>query len=176
MQSMNVATGGTMYQDIPTEIYKLNYVEDVFDLGPEQNHRNYWRNLTADKQLMGNSFHKIRFHKHHHFFDKLLSGSNLTPSVYSSHHQAVKDIGQGFQVIATSMDGKVVEIMAHKIYKNVFGVQFHPESYSLYSKGGDEYKVAPNDTILISHSELLREKKSVHFHRKFWQNFGEFFD
>lgn len=41
MQTMNVATGGTLIQDIPSEIYKLQYVEDVLKLDPARLHRNY---------------------------------------------------------------------------------------------------------------------------------------
>ncbi|MEZ4908152.1 MAG: gamma-glutamyl-gamma-aminobutyrate hydrolase family protein [Saprospiraceae bacterium] len=45
--------------------------------------------------------------------------------VVSSHHQAVKNIGKGLDIVATSMDGKSL-MLIHKKYRNVIGVQFHP--------------------------------------------------
>ncbi len=48
------------------------------------------------------------------------------PSVYSNHHQAVKDVGKNLKVIARSEDG-VVEAMER--IDDGFGlfVQWHPE-------------------------------------------------
>ena len=173
MQTMNVGTGGTMYQDIPTEIYQVQYMEDILVLDPDQQHRNYWWHLSADELVMRNSFHRIKFNKQHHFFDKLIANSLSTPTVYSSHHQAIKNIGQGFQIIATSMDGKIAEVIVHKKYKNVFGVQFHPEFSKLYFNCGDEYKLTPKDTVLVSPNQVLKEKNSLSFHKRFWYYFAE---
>ncbi|MFW5721009.1 MAG: gamma-glutamyl-gamma-aminobutyrate hydrolase family protein [Bacteroidota bacterium] len=41
MQTMNVAAGGNLIQDIPSEVYKLHYVEDVLMQANNQQHRNY---------------------------------------------------------------------------------------------------------------------------------------
>ncbi len=41
MQTMNVATGGTMIQDIPTEVYGVWTAEEILEMPPDQVHRNY---------------------------------------------------------------------------------------------------------------------------------------
>ncbi len=38
LQSLNVATGGTLIQDIPTEVYGQKTVEEVLAAGPDQVH------------------------------------------------------------------------------------------------------------------------------------------
>lgn len=47
-------------------------------------------------------------------------------SINSFHHQAVKECGQGLEIIATAFDGKTVEAIQHKELP-VYGVQWHPE-------------------------------------------------
>ena len=46
--------------------------------------------------------------------------------VNSFHHQAVKDTGEKFRVVAKSSDG-IVEAMESSEYKSIIGVQWHPE-------------------------------------------------
>ena len=46
--------------------------------------------------------------------------------VNSFHHQAVKDTGDKFRVVAKSSDG-IVEAMESSEYKSIIGVQWHPE-------------------------------------------------
>jgi putative glutamine amidotransferase len=92
---------------------------------------------------------------------------NLEPLVYSSHHQAVKQVGKGIEVTALSPDGKVVEGIAHSHYQNVFAVQFHPEVPSLY-KNHQKLKFSPSDRPETLHS--LMDRKSLMFHRKYWQH------
>jgi len=173
MQSMNVATGGSMFQDIPSDIYGLKYVEDVLDLEINQRHRNYWRNLSTDNNLNGHNFHKISLSENQFFTNRMKIKNQ--PFVLSSHHQAVKDLGKEFAVAATSLDGKVVEAIAHKQYENVLGVQFHPESITLYSPNENKYKFAPNDTLLISEHDLIKEKGGLKFHQEFWKYFSSLF-
>ena len=46
--------------------------------------------------------------------------------VNSFHHQAVKEAGEKFRVVATSADG-IVEAMESEEFKSILGVQWHPE-------------------------------------------------
>jgi len=175
MQSINVATGGDMYQDIPSDIYNINYVEDVLKLDINKMHRNYWRNIDTDNTLNWHNFHKIKFVSNKLFVDKFKLKSDYQPMVCSSHHQAIKNLGQEIQVEATSLDGKVIEAISHKKYKNVFGVQFHPEFYYLYDLDSKKMKMKPSDTELITEHEILKKHKSFDFHKKYWQFFSELF-
>jgi len=175
MQSMNVATGGSMYQDIPSNIYDIEYVEDVLMLDPNKIHKNYWQNIKPDNQMIWSNFHKIKPVRDHHFFDDKIWDENPSPIVYSSHHQAIKYPGLNISVIATSLDGKVPEIIIHNKYDNVFGVQFHPEVSSLYQENGDQYKWTPNDSTRKSYNTFLRDNKSFSFHTLLWEKIGKLF-
>lgn len=172
MQTMNIATGGTLYQDVPQDIYQLRFVEDVIDLGYEYMHKNYWYNLYPDSEILWANFHHIQFLPETSLLEELEIDENMQPQVYSSHHQAVKDLGKGLQIIATSLDGKVVEIIAHEKYKNVLGVQFHPEVWSIYDPEGPKYKQTPGDSVSLNYYERFEKEKSLGFHLKFWQHFS----
>jgi len=175
MQSINVAAGGSMYQDIPIEIYGLNYVEDVLTLNKDQQHLNYWQKLHPDNQMIWANFHPIKPIQDHHFFDSNFWLENPAPHVYSSHHQAVKDLGKYLETIATSIDDKVVEIIAHKKYRNVIGVQFHPEVSSIYDPEGKKYYWSPEDTTQMSYYTYLQNTKSLKFHQDFWAKISKIF-
>jgi len=176
MQTINIATGGTLYQDIPADVYKLKYVEDVIALGKDRHHKNPWRELYPRSGLMGINFHRIKCNGIYPFTDDYLLSDNKNPVILSSHHQAVKDPGKGFKVAGTSMDGKVIEVIVHSEYKNVIGVQFHPESRSLYQTNGTrDSKVTPDDTEAFTNNEILRKENSLSFHKKLWKHFGKMF-
>jgi len=175
MQSINVATGGSMYQDIPSDIYNKKYIEDVLLLNPDQLHQNYWQNLNPDNHMIWSNFHRIKQIKNHHFFDDILWQSNPTPCVYSSHHQAVKEPGRNIEIIAVSLDDKVPEIITHQRYRNVIGVQFHPEVSSLYHEDGESYKWFPDDSVRKSYYTYLQENNSLIFHLNLWEKIGNLF-
>lgn len=102
MQLLNCHFGGTLYQDI------FSQVPDVIGhLSPTTNY-----DFTHGIKLEEDGFLYEIFEK-----DTLL--------VNSTHHQAVKDVGKGFKVIAKSADG-IIEGMENR-EKKIFAVQFHPE-------------------------------------------------
>jgi len=169
MQTMNVATGGTMIQDIPTQIYGLNFAEDVINQDVNKRHRNYYRVLSIDNTLLSGSFHQIHFLKES--FLKSFSKEQILPVVYSNHHQAIKTLGKGFEKIATSLDEKVPEAIQHKKFDNVKGVQFHPEAKFLYEESA-RFKLHPGDTIHTTGREMLEEGVSMDFHVNFWEDFS----
>ncbi len=172
MQTMNVATGGTMYQDIPSEIYKLRYVEDYIALEEGKRHDNYWSKLEPHENLFWCHFQPIRFAPAGFFVREMKLGAQEHPRVCSSHHQAVKKLGRGLQIAATSLDGKVVEALTHARFRNVLGVQFHPEPYAIYHEIGSGSKLTPADTVLVTLHEYLKQMGSLDFHQKFWRQFS----
>jgi len=96
MQFTNVVSGGSLVQDIPSQV------------GTTVNHREYHQvKIDADSSLA-----------------KILGATEA--SVYSNHHQAVKEVGGNLKVIARSEDG-VVEAMER--IDGGFGlfIQWHPE-------------------------------------------------
>ncbi len=170
MQTMNVATGGTLIQDIPAEIYGANSPEETLQIGRFNLHRNYWQEVSEDTLLMGINLHTIKF-TDNPFFGKAVNVSKRgEPRVYSSHHQAAEKLGLGLEVTALSPDGKIVEGLAHQRYPNVFAVQFHPEVPGLYE---DLYlrKFHPDDTPM-SYNDIIG-KQSVKFHQKYWQHISQ---
>jgi putative glutamine amidotransferase len=165
MQTLNVATGGTLIQDIPSEVYGAQTPKEVIKLGRKNLHRNYWQKVVPDSLLMGANLHTIQFTDHPFFTKRVKAKKRWKPRIYSSHHQAVEKLGKGLQVTALSPDGKIIEGLAHKKYPHVFAVQFHPEVTALYE---DVFvrKFTPEDKPMSYHKII--GKKSVKFHRKYW--------
>ena len=103
-QVMNVAFGGTLYQDIPSQIPSSELTHKV---------------SAANKVA-----HSIAISEGTLLHDLL--GGNA--EVNSSHHQSVKKVAPGFVVSAVAEDG-VVEAIEKKGAECVIGLQFHPEGY-----------------------------------------------
>ena len=103
IQVMAAALGGTLYQDVPTQI------EGVL---PHQ--------LDANNK---EQFHPVRF-VGESFLTKIMGSEERR--VNSSHHQAVNAPPPGFRVVAIAPDG-VVEAIEHETDLNLVGVQWHPE-------------------------------------------------
>lgn len=168
MQTMNVATGGTMTQDIPNEIYNQNFVEEVLTVDNNNQHRNYNNNISIDSTLFSGNFHEIKISNTNPMVEDYKEIIN--PLVYSNHHQALEKLGENLNVIATSMDGKIVEAISHKKYPNVLGIQFHPEGIYLHDPE-IKYRKKPSDE-LRSGNQILKEHKSYSFHLKLWKSFS----
>lgn len=168
MQTMNVAAGGTMIQDIPTEIYQANSAEKVLLLDKNNQHRNYNTNLSIEEDLFDGSFHEIKVNNK----EKLAGDYELTknPLVFSIHHQAIEKLGKDLKVIATSVDEKIIEAISHKKFENVLGVQFHPERIYMHNPAM-KYKVAPSDSLVAGH-DILKNNGSYDFHLDFWKEFS----
>lgn len=170
MQTMNVATGGTLIQDIPSEIYDANNDEETVALGRKNLHRNYWQNMVEDTLLMGINLHTIQFTNHPFFTKAIDVPQRWQPRIYSSHHQAAEKLGKGMVVTALSPDGKIVEGLAHNKYPNVFAVQFHPEVPALYENMYVR-KFHPEDSPQ-SYNDIIG-KQSVRFHEKYWRHISD---
>ena len=168
MQTMNIATGGTMVQDIPSEIYNFNTVEEVLTLDNNKQHRNYNNNLVIDSTLFSGNFHDITISNHNPIVGDYTE--NQTPLVYSNHHQAIEKLGRNLEAIATSMDGKIIEAIVHKNYPNVLGIQFHPEGTYLHNSK-IKYRKSPNDELKAG-KQILIDHKSYQFHLELWKTFS----
>jgi putative glutamine amidotransferase len=173
MQTMNVATGGSMVQDIPTEIYGLTTVEEVLALDANMQHRNYYSNLGVDKDLIWGHFHPIQFEQGS-LFDSLNGNTEELPYIWSSHHQALNKLGKDIIPIAWCVDRKIIEAIKHAKYPNVLGVQFHPEVPSIYDTES-KLKRIPFEQNQQSYIDLYPNSKGEDFHRAFWRMVGEWF-
>ena len=108
-QLINVALGGTLFQDIPTQ------------LPAAVSHR--------DTTMYERALHDVSF----------VAGSRLAqlyPGVAQSkintiHHQAVKDLGRDLVIEALGVPDGVVEAIRWRGPSYVFGMQWHPEFLAL---------------------------------------------
>jgi putative glutamine amidotransferase len=170
MQTMNVATGGSLHQDIPADLYNLFTDEEIVTISRENLHRNYWQKLSKDSLFMGSSFHPVKFTEHPFFGETIPLSKDLEPIVFSSHHQSINKLGKGFEITALSDDGKVVEAIAHNKYPNVFAVQFHPEVTSLYENRALR-KFEPTDTPRTYHEIIGAD--GFEFHKAYWAHISK---
>ena len=100
MQFTNVMRGGTMIQDIPSQV------------GKTVTHR-------GDR-----AHHKVIIEKDSILHDIL---GTTEAKVYSIHHQAVKKVGKGLKVSARSIDG-MIEALERQDGRFGLFVQWHPEA------------------------------------------------
>ena len=174
LQSLNVALGGTLVQDIPSEIYGQRTVEEVLGGEADSVHSGvYLERLHANDPDLASPFHRIRLSRESLFVQKMGFANSITPSVATSHHQAVAQLGNGLRVTATSMDGRIVEAVEHLRFPGVLGIQFHPERHTLYRKGLflRQKGHAPLDFNPLAF--LKANPPSYDFHLAIWKWFAE---
>ena len=171
MQTMNIATGGTLVQDIPSQLYDQQTIEQILAADPDSRHRNYNTNLGKDEELLWGDFHRIKLSSTP-TQAWLATSIDATPYVLSSHHQALARMGKGWVITATSMDGKIAEAMTHKSYPNVLGIQFHPEPTFLYQPE-NKLKLVPGQPATASFIDLYGGDKGEDFNRNIWKWMGE---
>jgi putative glutamine amidotransferase len=104
---MNVAGGGTLIQDIPSEVTgALTHAIDT-PLRHEVWVSRGSRLWTVMQEQVGDA---------------------ETLQVNSRHHQAIDLVGKGFDVCATAPDG-VIEAIEKPQLRFCIGVQWHPENF-----------------------------------------------
>ena len=172
MQTLNAGTGGTLVQDVWTDIYGKKCVEDVIAMGRPNWHTNPWRKLHPEtRELFAYMLHPIQFSPGGKFLAEMGFTPADQPYIMSAHHQAAGRIGRGLMIAAASLDGKVVEAVEHTKYRNVLGVQFHPE-FSMLWDTEQKYKFTPADQELITVNGFLKaHPPSLEFHKKLWEWF-----
>jgi putative glutamine amidotransferase len=104
IQSLNVYRGGTLIQDIASEVKEpLKHMQgDLFW------RRSHSINITEDSLIAR------------------LAGSTHT-TVNSHHHQAIDIVGRDLEPIAWATDGIVEAVINTRPEQFVLGVQWHPE-------------------------------------------------
>jgi putative glutamine amidotransferase len=166
-QTLNVGTGGTLVQDIWTEVYGKTTVEDVIALGPEQWHNNPYRLLFPLDKLMGYNFHSLQLGDNGLFVKAMGFQSSDHPRILSSHHQALEKMGRDLVAIASSRDGRIIEAVAHKKFSNVLGIQFHPEHPLLFDPEPRQ-RQKPGDSPTSYLAILEGTPPSVEFNKAIW--------
>ncbi len=108
LQVLNVAMGGALLQDIPSESGMVNAHGAV----GERSRRSHGVEVLAETRL-----HAIL--------------GRDTVLVNSSHHQAVDRIGEGLVVSARALEDGIIEGMEVPAARFVLAVQWHPESFCM---------------------------------------------
>lgn len=134
IQIINAALGGTLYQDIHTQMegIRIKHSQD-------QDRRYPSHQVTISR---GSILEKI-------------FGTEL--AVNSFHHQACKSAAPGLKVTAMSSDG-VIEAIESDEFKSIMGVQWHPETYILRNST----EMLPIFDWLISESAEFKLAKKLH--------------
>jgi putative glutamine amidotransferase len=171
-QTLNVGTGGSLVQDIWTELYQKATVEDVISLGPEQWHNNPYRHLFPLDRLMGYNFHSLELGAKSLFVTAMGFKTSDHPRILSSHHQAVGKLGKGLVAVAFSRDGKIIEAVEHSKYPNVLGIQFHPEHPLLFDPE-PRHRQKPDDPPTSFRAILEGTPPSLEFNKAIWGWFAE---
>lgn len=135
MQIMNVALGGSIYQDIHVQMEgtRIKHSQDM------------------DRAFAS---HTIQIEE-----GSLLARIMKTTSlpVNSFHHQAVNEAAPGFRISARATDN-VAEAIESTEYKSMLGVQWHPECFIL---NDDEYMM-PLFEWLLQEAASFRTAKRMH--------------
>jgi putative glutamine amidotransferase len=166
-QTLNVGTGGTLVQDIWTELYQKTTVEEAIALGPEQWHSNPYRHLFPLDKLMGSNFHSLELGAKSLFVTAMGFKPSDHPRIYSSHHQAIEKLGKGLVAVAFSRDGKIIEAVEHKKYPCVLGIQFHPEHPLLFD-AEPRHRQKPGDPQTSFRAILEGTPPSLEFNKAIW--------
>ncbi len=174
LQSLNVATGGSLIQDIPSDVYGQRTVEDVLAAAPDGVHSGvYLEKLYPNDDDLAYPFHRVRLSRDSIFIGKMGFSLNDRPFVVTAHHQAIGKLGANLRISATSLDGKIVEAIEHELFVNVLGIQFHPERHTLYRKGFFQRLRTPDPMEFNPLSFLKSNSPSYAFHHAIWKWFSE---
>jgi putative glutamine amidotransferase len=107
VQSLNVFLGGSLIQDIPSEVHTQI--------------QHPW--IGRDKGVP-EPFHAVRFEPDSRLAQ---SAGEHEATVNSSHHQSVLDVGRGLRIAARAADGVIEGVEWTGDGNWVTGVQWHPE-------------------------------------------------
>jgi putative glutamine amidotransferase len=111
MQILNVAVGGTLYQDLPTQVGSSIAHDDK---------------LNRDSGNRVVPYHPILIQRGSKLHAMLEADELMVNSI---HHQAVKDLAPTLTATALARDG-LIEAIEAKSEQFVVGVQWHPEELS----------------------------------------------
>ncbi|HEU5209309.1 MAG TPA: gamma-glutamyl-gamma-aminobutyrate hydrolase family protein [Longimicrobiales bacterium] len=125
-QVINVAMGGTLFQDLATE-----------RPGPvlHQQREDWGQRTHCASVVTGSRLHEIV--------------QNEELFINSYHHQAIRDVAPGLSVVARAEDG-MVEAVEGRDQPWLVGVQWHPERYEASTPGND-----PDRLLFQAFAEVL---------------------
>jgi putative glutamine amidotransferase len=130
-QLMNVHFGGSLYQDIDTEV-KGELLHEQSEPWGQRSHR---AAVDCDSMLC-----------------RIVGTERLF--INSFHHQAVKRLGDGLRIVARADDG-MVEAIEHESYPWMLGVQWHPERNEATASDAD-----PDRRIFLAFREAVLDYAS----------------
>ncbi|NDW09116.1 membrane dipeptidase [Dysgonomonas sp. 520] len=134
-QLINVAFGGTLYQDIPSQM-KTEIVHKQTEARSEATHSV----IVADSSKLAE-----------------VLGRSGEFQVNTFHHQAVKDIAPGFKVTAVSSDG-VIEAIESYPNRSILAIQWHPEAMAV--EGNKDMLRIFN--FFVTEADVYRQAKEMH--------------
>ncbi|MDR2776184.1 MAG: gamma-glutamyl-gamma-aminobutyrate hydrolase family protein [Tannerella sp.] len=149
-QVINVAFGGTLYQDIYTRFFTYPPKPGVKKTEMLKHSQEEARDVATHTVIPADVPSKLK--------TVLENLHEQAIPVNSFHHQALKDVAPEFIITATSPDG-LIEAIEHPEYP-VFGVQWHPESMA----------VSGNETMLnlfryhVGQAKVFAKAKRLHRH------------
>lgn len=135
LQLINVAMGGKLYQDIPTE-HPSEIKHAVFETGADPVHEISIEAGSLTAELLGtNKF-----------------------AVNSKHHQGIKTLAPELKITAWSSADSIPEAIEGYPIRSIYGVQFHPE---LNAAKGDTccLKLFKH---LVNQATLFAQAKDIH--------------
>jgi putative glutamine amidotransferase len=106
IQSLNIALGGTLYQDIPSQTPSAIHHQQS-DVGIPRNTTSHSVRIEPDSRL------------------RYIVGVDEMQT-NSFHHQSLKQVADGLVVTAVAPDG-IIEAAESPAHRYVVAVQFHPE-------------------------------------------------
>ncbi|MCP8970701.1 gamma-glutamyl-gamma-aminobutyrate hydrolase family protein [Ectobacillus ponti] len=108
IQILNVALGGTLIQDIPSQVHGAMQHTQVIDRSLDS----HWVTVDPASRLY-----------------EIVGEKRIR--VNSLHHQAIDSLGQGLRVVAAASDG-IIEAVEHTDASAfLLGLQWHPESMAV---------------------------------------------
>jgi putative glutamine amidotransferase len=128
MQLINIIFGGKMIQHVPDMSGAMNH---------EQSHHPEFEDYRKP-------YHQINIEPNSKLFE--IVGVEVIDA-NSSHHQAVREVGEEIRISARASDG-IIEAIEHKTHPFCLGVQWHPEHnsssidnnlFSAFVKAAGEY-------------------------------------
>ncbi|HEX7118697.1 MAG TPA: gamma-glutamyl-gamma-aminobutyrate hydrolase family protein [Longimicrobiales bacterium] len=113
-QLVNVCFGGTLYQDLATQRPGTELMHQQVEAWERRTHR---ARIRAGSRLA-----------------RIVECEDLL--INSFHHQGIKDLGTGLDIVAVADDG-TVEAVEARDYPWLIGVQWHPERYEATAPARD---------------------------------------
>lgn len=113
MQLLNIARGGTLYEDITEE------------LPGKQNHE-----ISLEAKSLEHIDHLLTLEKESQFA-KIIDQETIRANTY--HHQAVREVGKGLVVNAYAEDG-IIEGIEDPSKTFLIGIQSHPEAINQHAE------------------------------------------